>query len=106
MGSFPEAQPGARANGPERPWLILNVGQRNSMRIQWVVLLLLPLCGCNWSEPLLPEPNAAVEPRLLGEWQAVGDRVSSLSISSVGSRRYSIVLKGPPGRAQTQFSFR
>jgi hypothetical protein len=34
-----EAQPAARANGPERPWLILNVGQK--MRFRLIITLLM-----------------------------------------------------------------
>lgn len=76
------------------------------MRVLWVVPLLVLLVGCHWSEPLLPGPNADIDARLLGEWQAVGERVSLLSISSPDSRRYNVVLKGRSGRDQTEFHFR
>ena len=75
------------------------------MRVFWIVLLLVLLVGCHWSEPLLPEPNADIDTRLLGEWQAVGERFSSLSISSPDSRNYSVVLKRRSGRDQTEFHF-
>ena len=64
------------------------------------------MAGCHWSEPLLPEPNAEIDPRLIGDWQAVGETGGSLLISSIDARHYSVILKGPPGRDQTHFSFR
>jgi len=76
------------------------------MRASWIVPLLILLVGCHWSEPLLPEPNADIDTRLLGEWQAVGERSGSLSISSPKSHYYSVVLKERSGRDQTEFHFR
>ncbi len=54
-------------------------------------LALLALSACHLGEPLLPEPNADRDPRLLGEWHNPEQPGASLRITAEGDRRYRIV---------------
>ncbi|PAW68215.1 MAG: hypothetical protein B9S34_03155 [Opitutia bacterium Tous-C1TDCM] len=53
-----------------------------------LVAALLGLAACHFGEPLLPEPNADRDPRLLGVWHNPDSPDDVLTITADGAKRY------------------
>src|SRR5690606_11578526 len=69
-------------------------------------LVFFSFSGCNWAEPPLPEPNADLDERLLGEWKSTGDREYHLEIARFKDQHYEVTLKGGSGYEETVSKWR